>query len=176
MSEKSGFTLIEMVVVIVILAILAALAIPSYLTNQMQGATKAAQNNLITIYNAEKNFYLSNTFNVGGGAPPYYCSTTTQFATCASNLTNINTNLSLNINNAGGANNDGYFSYTCTDPSSGTDGNDGSTFSCTATNLTNALFTLTVTNNPIVLPGGVGAANPSCVDAAHPNYCPSLTN
>ena len=91
-------------------------------------------------------------------------------------------NLKLNIS-------DPYFSYSCTDPNSGTDGNNGSGFQCVATNLTNNNFKLTVNGGTaaspqfIVVPGGNGctigstaSCNPSCVDVLNPSYCPSAAN
>jgi len=181
MSDKKGFTLVEIIVAMVIIALLSALAIPGYLASQIQGSAKAAQNNLITIFNAEKNFYLSN-IPVGVGATAYYCTISTQNTTCADNLADINTNLKLNIS-------DPYFSYSCTDPNSGTDGNNGSGFQCVATNLTNNNFKLTVNGGTaaspqfIVVPGGNGctigstaSCNPSCVDVLNPSYCPSAAN
>jgi prepilin-type N-terminal cleavage/methylation domain-containing protein len=169
MPNRRGFTLIEIIVVLIIISILSMIAVPNYITNMEQGAAKAAQNNLITIYGAQKNFYLTNTSVPGTGALPYYCTISTQNTTCANNLTNLNTGLALTIT-------DTNFTYACSDPNSGTDGNNGSTFSCTATNVSNTSFVLTVTNNPIVLPGGGGTVNPGCVDAANPNYCPSASN
>ncbi len=169
MPDSKGFTLIEIIVVTVILGILAAVALPNYITMITQQAAQAAQNNLITIYRAQKNFYFSNG---------YYCTTSTQNTTCADTLAHLNlsTNLNLNIT-------DTYFTYSCTDPNSGSDGNNGSAFSCTATNISNTSFTLTVVgSSQLILPGGTGCTgpttwgtpcNPSCTDVANPSYCPS---
>lgn len=141
MSFKKGFTLIEILVVLIITAILIAVGLPNYNTMMQNGAAKAAQNNLVTIYNAQKTYYLNNSS---------YCTTS-----CTS-LANINTALSLNIT-------DSNFAYTC----SNTGG-----FQCTATNNGDANLILTLTNNPIILPGGTGTANPGCAtDVAA--YCPS---
>ena len=154
---KKGFTLLELIVVAAILGILATLTIPNYTKMVYQGEAKAAQNNLISIYNAEKTFYLSNS---------YYCSTTVQNATCADTLAHLNTGLSLNIT-------DPNFAYACSDPNSGTDGNKGTSFTCTATNNFIGTLSLTITNNPIMLPGSAGPLNPSCSSIPTPELCPS---
>jgi prepilin-type N-terminal cleavage/methylation domain-containing protein len=146
MFSRKGFTLAEIIVVLIIISILAVVAIPNYMTNMQQGAAKAAQNNLITIYGAEKNNYL-NTGNYCINTSPNPCD----------NLPDIKANLTLNIT-------DNYFNYTCITDVSG--------FSCTATNPSIAGFSLTVTNNPIILPGGTGTANPSCTPAAS-IFCPT---
>ena len=143
----------ELLIVIIIVAILAKLSFPSYLTFLKQGAAKAAQNNLITIYNAEKTNYFNNgSYCINTSTPP--CDT----------KSDINTALNLNIS-------DTNFSYTCTSTSG---------FSCKATNNADNNLYLTVTNNPIIFPGGTGCTaspwaapcNPSCAtDVA--NYCPN---
>jgi len=162
MSYKKGFTLIEIIVVLVIIATLAAIAMPNYYTMMQQGAAKAAQNNLITIYNGQKNYYLSLICHgsycvspicgsLNGGAVP------------------INFMLRLNII-------DNSFNYRCVIGAIADNG-----FKCTATGINSfdPSLILTVTNNPIVLPGGTGCAtnagascNPSCATDI-PAYCPS---
>lgn len=171
MPKNKGFTLMELIVVLIIVGVMARIIIPTYITSQMQGEAKAAQNNLITIYTAEKNFYFTNTTTVGVGQPAWYCATSNQNTICGNSLANINANMSLNIS-------DSYFTYVCSDPAG--DAGAGTTFNCTATN---GGLVLTLTNNSIVLPGGVGCTpgstalcNPSCADAANPNYCPSVYN
>jgi len=152
MPEKKGFTLIEIIVVLVILGGLAAIAIPSYSTYTQQGAAKAAQNNLITIYNAQKNYYFSNGT---------YCVSSN--GVCNSSAS-VNSNLSLNIT-------DTNFTYTCTNNPFNPFVAD---FICYATNNGDSNFLLTLTgSNPIVLPGGTPPLNPSCQDPENPTYCPS---
>ena len=166
MFKIKAFTLVELIVVMIIMGLLAVMTVPSYTGFVQQGAATAAQNNLVSIYNAQMNFHYSNGIVVGSGSLPYYCTTSTQNTTCANNTTNLNTNLPLNIT-------DSNFSYACTDPISGTDGNNGSSFTCTATNNSDSSFTLTLSNSPIVLPGSSGTHNPSCSYASHPSYCPN---
>ncbi len=146
MSDKKGFNLIELIIVMVVIGILIAVAIPSYTTMVMQGAANAAIKNLTSIYSAEKSYYFTN-----GGYCTANCNTTANI--------NLSTNLALNIN-------DNNFGYTCTAA--------GSSYTCTATNNSNSNFTLTLTGPPaqIVLPGGSGTRNPSCTSNISA-YCPS---
>jgi MSHA pilin protein MshA len=149
MPYKNGFSLMEIVVVLVIIGVLAVTALPNYLSMMYQGAATAAQNNLISIYNAEKNNYLSSN--------AYYVS-----AACP-DTANINTNLSLHIV-------DSNYTYCC---------NNTGGFQCTATSTSASGITLTLNNNSIVLLGGAGCAttsgascNPKCAPAASA-YCPN---
>jgi len=160
MPRRKGFTLMDILIVLIILGILAVIAVPNYNTYIQQAAAQAAQNNLITVYNAQKNYYLSP---VGSGK---YCRNTGPPPHLCGNVGSINTNLTLNIT-------DNNFAYECD--------NDASGFVCTATNNSAATFKLNLTNNPIILPGGTGCTsypwnapcNPTCTYPAHPNYCPS---
>lgn len=160
MSNKKGFTLIEIVIVLVIVGVLAVIAIPNYFNLLNQGAAKAAQNNLISIYNAQKTNYLSAT---GNGT---YCISTGPPGHDCSNVAAINTDLSLNIV-------DNNFTYNCQQGGAPDNG-----FKCIATNTSGSGITLTLNNNPVVLLGGTNCAttsgtncNPSCTPAAS-YYCP----
>jgi prepilin-type N-terminal cleavage/methylation domain-containing protein len=160
MPRKAGVTLMEIIVTLVIIGSLATITLPSYLTRINLEAARAARNNLLAIYNAQKGYYL------GPGGSGSYCTTQTPnpqlgcavsaAATCAQDLPSIDCNLSLNII-------DTNFSYKCTGPVT--------TFSCIATNNADAAFTITIAGPPtqIVLPN----TNPTCAYAAHPNYCPN---
>ncbi len=103
MTGRKGFTLIELVITLIIVATLAAIAVPNYINYVQQGAAQAAQNNLMTIFGAQKNYY----FNNGG-----YCTNS------CDNLADINTNLSLNLT-------DSYYVYTCACSFSGSCGTPG---------------------------------------------------
>ena len=169
MSNKKAFTLIEITVVIIIVGILACIAIASYLSIMKQQAAIAAENNLITIYNAQKNYY----FTTGNGA---YCVPTTANTNLCTSLNsgsypiNSTTTLGLNIT-------DSYFNYACVDPNG--NGDNGATFNCTATSISTPTIVLTLLNAPIVLPGGAGCAttsggscNPICSPASS-STCPN---
>ena len=99
MSNRKGFTLIEIIVVLVIIAITSMIAIPSYLAFMKKGESQSAWNNLIAIYAAEKNYYLNNG---------NYCTGSALSSDCGYSLANINAGLSLTIPA------DSYFTYQCT--------------------------------------------------------------
>ncbi|HPO12793.1 MAG TPA: prepilin-type N-terminal cleavage/methylation domain-containing protein [Candidatus Hydrogenedentes bacterium] len=81
MSKKSGFTLIELMIVVAIIAIIAAIAIPNLLRSRMQSNESAAIGNLRTICGAEVAYHSANyqyaiTFDAlttppAAGAPAY---------------------------------------------------------------------------------------------------------
>jgi len=171
MAKNKGITLIEIIVTFVIIAIIAAVVVPNLATYMQQAGSKAAQNNLIAIYNAQKSYYFANGTYCTTSSPS---SGTCGGSTCADSLANINCNLSLDVTDTN------FTTYKCTSASG---------FTCTAKNSTAATFTLTVTGpltNPIIVPGGTGctggsltpptACNPYCTYAAHPSYCPSTSN
>ncbi|MDE2028332.1 MAG: prepilin-type N-terminal cleavage/methylation domain-containing protein [Candidatus Omnitrophica bacterium] len=165
---RKGFTLLEIIVVLVIITILTAVAIPNYTNFLDQGAANAAQNNLIAIYNAQKDYYLKNG---------YYCDNAGSSTGKCTSLASINTNLSLNIQ-------DSYFTYQCSDVIgwwySPWDMSLTRGFRCYAS----SSFTVSYGNHrgnvkegidfsyPIVFSGGSGTLNPRCEPAGSP-YCPN---
>jgi prepilin-type N-terminal cleavage/methylation domain-containing protein len=91
MTNKKGFTLLELLIVVVIVGVLAALTIPNMRSSVERTRSRSAQFNLQAIYNAEKRYKLRNN--------KYYYGANTQAA--------INENLQLNIQ-------DSYFTYQIT--------------------------------------------------------------
>jgi len=170
MTNGKGITLIEMVVTFIIISVIALIAVPNYFTYIQQGEAKAAQNNLVTLYTAEKNYYFNNSgYCTSTSNASSSCNTLLNDTHCADNLAALNCNLNLNIT-------DTNFTYLCSSSSG---------FTCTATNASAGTFVLTLTqNNPLVLPGGASCSppgttsgcNPVCSYPAHSNYCPSTSN
>jgi len=60
MKKTSGFTLIELMIVVAIIAIIAAIAIPNLLRSRMQSNESAAIGNLRTIVGAEVAYHAAN--------------------------------------------------------------------------------------------------------------------
>jgi prepilin-type N-terminal cleavage/methylation domain-containing protein len=89
MSNKKGFTLIEILVVLIIIGILACVAIPNYIIMTEQGMARNAINNTWIIWEAEQSYY----FNHG----TYYL---------GNPLTDLGIHLNLNIQ-------DNNYTYNC---------------------------------------------------------------
>jgi len=60
MKKRSGFTLIELMIVVAIIAIIAAIAIPNLLRSRMQSNESAAVGNLRTIVGAQVAYHAAN--------------------------------------------------------------------------------------------------------------------
>ena len=140
MPRKQAFTLLEIIVALTIVGALAAISAFSYTNLIQQGASQAAQTNLLTIVEAEHNYY----FNKGA-----YCLNSGALSTCADNLSHINSNLTLNIN-------DPYFTYSC-----------GTiigpyAFCCTATNILSGAALPTRCSGTCVSTGCAAASTIAC--------------
>jgi Tfp pilus assembly protein PilE len=169
MLDRAGMTLMEISIIMIIVAIAVVFAFPSYTVPMEQARSMAAQNNLLAIYAAQKN-YINERNNSN------YCTTNVpnpQTALCASwgvnpanqcgqDLVDLNCNLNMNIQD------DNNYSYACTN-------NGANYFTCTATRTpanTASTLTITLTNaTPVNL--RLGSGNPTCTSSTgNANWCP----
>jgi prepilin-type N-terminal cleavage/methylation domain-containing protein len=58
--RRTGFTLMELLVVVIVIAILAAVAIPNYRRSIERGYWRQANDLLLTIYHGERAYFLTN--------------------------------------------------------------------------------------------------------------------
>lgn len=59
-NHQSGFTLVEVMIVVAIVAILATIALPSYQEHVRRGHRAAAQTQMMEIANRQQQFFLAN--------------------------------------------------------------------------------------------------------------------
>ncbi|HPB67546.1 MAG TPA: prepilin-type N-terminal cleavage/methylation domain-containing protein [Candidatus Omnitrophota bacterium] len=75
--KKTGFTLVEVMIVVAIIALLAVIAIPNLFRARIQANASAAQAHLKSIANSLENYavihsvYPANTSQLLGASPPY---------------------------------------------------------------------------------------------------------
>src|SRR3954470_478490 len=67
-DEESGFTLIELMVVVLIIAILIAIAIPTFLGARQRANNRAAQSSLRNALTAAKTIFTDNNDYTAAGA------------------------------------------------------------------------------------------------------------
>ena len=65
MTSRSGFSLLELMIVVVLLGVLAAIGIPSYQRTLERSYWKEANDLLVTIYHGERSYDLINSSYAG---------------------------------------------------------------------------------------------------------------
>lgn len=167
--NKSGLTLLEIVVVLIIVGVILAFTVPDYTTPTEQARAMNAQNNLLAIYTAQQNYANNNGGNyctsISSASAACQNAQTPADPNCADNLAAINCNLSLNIPD------DGTYTYGCwplriLDPQ-------GPVYPCTAVrnDSTSNLTLIMLLNEAIQISG---EQNPSCTVSRnrYQNWCP----
>ena len=142
MLRRQGFTLMEMLIVLIIIGICASLFLANFNMPTEQARALNAQNNLMAIYSAQRNYYNNYGHYVQG------------------NLMRMNSALSLNIQN------DGTYLYSC-QPNPVT-----YCYARRWIGQASPLEMTLTFNQPIQLNPGQLNQNPSCSAPANPGWCP----
>lgn len=114
--NESGFTLIELMIVVAIIAILAAIAVPNYMSHIAKSRRADAQGALLSFANAMERYYTTNGTYQGATAATVFS------ATYPSDGSAVYYNLSVNTDtNSDGVHDD----YTLTADATGSQEGDG---------------------------------------------------
>ena len=87
MKRQSGFTLLELMIVVVVISILAAIAVPSYTQYVIRGKLTDAFSALASAQSSAEQFWANNRTYVGFNAANGFPQTTTNFSYNLSNQT-----------------------------------------------------------------------------------------
>ena len=70
-KRQTGFTLVELMIVVAIIGVLAAIAIPSFTSYQLRAKRSEAYANLVSIARSQETFFVTNGFyhDTGGSFP-----------------------------------------------------------------------------------------------------------
>ena len=79
--DESGFTLIELMVVVLIIGILVAIALPTFLGARQRAADRRAETHLRTAFTAARVYFIDNTSFLGIDAPGALQAVETSMAT-----------------------------------------------------------------------------------------------
>jgi len=88
MKRQSGFTLLELMIVVVVISILAAIAVPSYTQYVTRSRLTDAFSSLASAQSSAEQFWSNNRTYVGFNAAPGFPQNTSNFSYNLSNQTN----------------------------------------------------------------------------------------